>query len=81
MSDIVIRWENYVGQMHLHVQPLITVGRNERTCLVCGEVYALLPSCPRCAGDEELQEEGTARSSPAVYTVDYLREGEWRYVS
>lgn len=58
-------------------QPLIKVGRDEMTCLACGDTFRASSFCVRCGLREG--ESGAMLESlpPSVPTVDYLRVGEY----
>lgn len=53
----------------------VRVGKDELTCLECGETFSPHDICPRCG----LRDDGIRRTEmpPAVPTLSYLREGEY----
>lgn len=70
--------------VRLFVAPRVRVGRNELTCLLCGETFpAAWVGCPRCNdGARHFSEEGklTYAPVPSAPTVSYLREGEFEWI-
>jgi hypothetical protein len=68
-----------VRDLHGHVVWRITVGRNEMTCLDCGDV-AINGVCVRCSMlDDGTAPEGlpTDRGRNLVPTLSYLQDGEY----
>lgn len=64
----------------------IVVQPNELTCLNCGETFpASWSGCPRCSADDTPGQAGRRPGeymrTPTVPTINYLREGEFVYVS
>lgn len=61
---------------------LVRVGRDEMTCLGCGETFASGDYCQRCGARDGEDGPHKRREDlpPAVPTLDYLREDEYRMV-
>lgn len=51
---------------------------NEMTCLVCGETFPAGGYCERCGIGEDGSTRFPAGKTPAVRTLEYLQEGEYR---
>lgn len=62
--------------------PLVCVAPNEMTCCECGETFAAGSICTRCnTADEETGERRNREEMPpAVPTLAYLKEDEYRMV-
>ena len=61
---------------------LVRVTKDEKTCLGCGETFGK-GICPRCGLPEPGEKDGNKRMDrlpPAVATISYLRDEEYRGV-
>jgi hypothetical protein len=59
-------------------QWLVSVVPGEMTCLGCGETFAASSICTRCHTADEETGKRPQQAPPAVPTVSYLREEEYK---